>query len=161
MSLSATLVNFSIFSAISSAISWSFLTIGLEASFLSASSNAFLSVSEIFSPESSAGCLSPCLIVGAVVAGVASFTWSLFLNLFSTSLLALAVAFWSSNSLAACVAVITPSSIAFNKASLPIAALASSLFVILASASISFSSWSKAALRASKLSFSSFLSSQL
>ena len=34
LSLSATLVNFSIFSAISSAISWSFLTIGLEASLL-------------------------------------------------------------------------------------------------------------------------------
>lgn len=60
----------------------------------------------------------------------------------------------------------TPSSIAFSKASLPIAALASSralalsviLEFLLISASASFSSCSKAPLRASKLSFSSFFS---
>ena len=63
--------------------------------------------------------------------------------------------------------MITPSWIVFSKASLPIATLASSialalsviLVFLLISASASFSSCSKAALRASKLSFSSFLSS--
>ena len=83
------------------------------------------------------------------------------------SLLASALVLSSSNSLAAWVAEITPDLIAASKSSLPIAALASSialalsviLVFLLIAVSASFSSWSKAPLRASKLFYSSFLSS--
>lgn len=74
-------------------------------------------------------------------------------------MLASAVSFWSFNSLRTSPAVKSPFSTAAKISSLPNAFLASSLFVILASASISFSNWSNASLRAVLVSASSFLSS--
>ena len=74
-----------------------------------------------------------------VVATLASLAWSLFLNFFSVSLLASAFSLSSANSARTSPAFKSPDSTAAKISFLPNAFLASSLFVILASASISFS----------------------
>ena len=133
-----------------STLSWIFSDAGRVAAFLSASANAFLSASETLAPSWIVGVVAPMLLA-----------WG------SWFLLASAVAAWSSKSLAASEAEISPFSIAFNRSSLPIAALAlsiaASLSVILSSLLIfsiaSASIFSKAYLRPAKLSASSFLSS--
>ena len=97
-----------------STLSWIFSDARRAASsstaFLSASANAFLFASETLSPLSIVGVVAPMLSA-----------WE------SWSLVASALLLSSSSSLAASVAEISPFSIAFKIASLPIAALASSL----------------------------------
>ena len=148
---SVSFLRASISSPKSSALSWSFSDAGRAASSFSA-----LSIPALIS----FGSWSLVLASSAgVVAGVALSTWSLFLNFFSVSLLASAFSLSSANSLRTSPAFKSPDSTAVRISFLPNAFLASSLFVILASASISFSNWSKAFDRASLESASSFLAS--
>lgn len=148
---SVSFLRASISSPKSSALSWSFSDAGRAASSFSA-----LSIPALIS----FGSWSLVLASSAgVAATLASLAWSLFLNFFSVSLLASAFSLSSANSVRTSLAFKSPDSTAAKISSLPNAFLASSLFVILVSASISFSNWSKAFDKASLESASSFLAS--
>lgn len=127
---SAASLSVSTFSPKSSALSWSFSDAGRAASSFSA-----LSI--------------PALISSGRVSLVLASAWV-------ALALALAFSLSSANSLRTSPAFKSPDSTAANKSSLPSTFLASSLFVILESVSISFSNWSKDFDKASLESASSF-----
>ena len=122
----------STFSPKSSALSWSFSDAGRAASAFSA-----LSIPALISSGKSSFDLASAGVVAVLLAVLSSF----------------------SNSLRISPAFKSPDSTAANVSSLPNAFLASSLFVILALAAISFSNWSKAFDKASLESASSFFAS--